>query len=186
MSQKPDICCKSLSVIEKPREGKNSDSTAIRENRQLNPKLNLQLNPQRNSHFFSRSGRASFLAASQYLILETHTKLRAPQMNNGNNTTVNDPSLQRMMDNTSAMYSSNQLVLAQNLDQRPTNTTKAYLAKQEEWRQWCLKKEFGDGELVNDQKLSFFMMDHVMNRGQHYKVGKLSRKVHSSSSSSQP
>ncbi|OAD80079.1 hypothetical protein PHYBLDRAFT_140093 [Phycomyces blakesleeanus NRRL 1555(-)] len=44
-------------------------------------------------------------------------------MNNGNNTTVNDPSLQRMMDNTSAMYSSNQLVLAQNLDQRPTNTT---------------------------------------------------------------
>ncbi|OAD65334.1 hypothetical protein PHYBLDRAFT_70998 [Phycomyces blakesleeanus NRRL 1555(-)] len=63
------------------------------------------------------------------------------------------------------MYSSNQLVLAQNLDQRPTNMTKAYLAKQEEWRQWCLKKEFGDGELVNDQKLSFFMMDHVMNRG---------------------
>ncbi|OAD68086.1 hypothetical protein PHYBLDRAFT_173579 [Phycomyces blakesleeanus NRRL 1555(-)] len=109
------------------------------------------------------------LEGHQYLILETHTKLRAPQMNNGNNTTVNDPSLQHMMDDTSAMYSSNQLVLAQNLDQRPTNTTKAYLAKQEEWRQWCLKKEFGDGELVNDQKLSFFMMDHVMNRGHiHY------------------
>ncbi|OAD68712.1 hypothetical protein PHYBLDRAFT_150305 [Phycomyces blakesleeanus NRRL 1555(-)] len=88
-------------------------------------------------------------------------------MNNGNNTTINDPSLQCMMDNTLAIYSSNQLVLAQNLDQRPTNTTKAYLAKQEEWR--CLKKEFGDNELVNDQKLSSFMIDYVMNRGRKLK-----------------
>ncbi|CEG73294.1 hypothetical protein RMATCC62417_08705 [Rhizopus microsporus] len=48
---------------------------------------------------------------------------------------------------------------------RPVNTIKAYSAKQEEWKKWCLEQRFGDGEIVTDQKLSYFLAEYVMKRG---------------------
>ncbi|CEJ01298.1 hypothetical protein RMCBS344292_15330 [Rhizopus microsporus] len=54
------------------------------------------------------------------------------QMNN--RLTVNDEGVQRMIDNNSAMYYSNQMIIAQNMTHRPVNTIKAYSAKQEEWK----------------------------------------------------
>ena len=57
-------------------------------------------------------------------------------MNNqiNNRFTVNDEGVQRMIDNNSAMYYSNQMIIAQNMTHRPVNTIKAYSAKQEEWK----------------------------------------------------
>ncbi|CEG75365.1 hypothetical protein RMATCC62417_10421 [Rhizopus microsporus] len=85
------------------------------------------------------------------------------QMNN--RFTVNDEGVQRMIDNNSAMYYSNQMIIAQNMTHRPVNTIKAYSAKQEEWKKWCLEQRFGDGEIVTDQKLSYFLAEYVMKRG---------------------
>ncbi|ORE07840.1 hypothetical protein BCV72DRAFT_249156 [Rhizopus microsporus var. microsporus] len=67
--------------------------------------------------------------------------------------TVNDEGVQRMIDNDSAMYYSNQMIIAQNMTHRPVNTIKANSAK------------FGDGEIVTDQKLSYFIAEYVMERG---------------------
>ena len=55
-------------------------------------------------------------------------------MNNqvNNCLTVNDEGVQRMIDNNSAMYYSNQMIIAQNMTHQPVNTIKAYSAKQEE------------------------------------------------------
>ena len=47
---------------------------------------------------------------------------------------VNDEGAQRMIDNNSAMYYSNQMIIALNTTHRPVNTIKAYSAKQEEWK----------------------------------------------------
>ncbi|KAG1172738.1 hypothetical protein G6F70_006282 [Rhizopus microsporus] len=64
------------------------------------------------------------------------------QMNN--RLTVNDESVQRMIDNNSAMYYSNQMIITQNMIHRPMNTIKAYSAKQEEWKQTALGMHFAD------------------------------------------
>ncbi|ORE21053.1 hypothetical protein BCV71DRAFT_253803 [Rhizopus microsporus] len=76
-------------------------------------------------------------------------------MNNqvNNCLTVNDEGVQRMIDNNSAMYYSNQMIIAQNMTHQPVNTIKVYSAKQEELKKWCLEQRFGDGEIVTDQKL---------------------------------
>ncbi|KAG1227342.1 hypothetical protein G6F67_008513 [Rhizopus microsporus] len=58
------------------------------------------------------------------------------QMNN--RLTVNDESVPRMIDNNSAMYYSNQMIIALNMTHQP---------------KWCLEQRFGDGEIVTDQKL---------------------------------
>ncbi|KAG1197232.1 hypothetical protein G6F70_006787 [Rhizopus microsporus] len=70
-------------------------------------------------------------------------------MNNqiNNRFTVNDEGVQRMIDNNSAMYYSNQMIIAQNMTHRPVNAIKAYSAKQKEW------------------KLGYFLAEYVMNRG---------------------
>jgi uncharacterized protein YjgD (DUF1641 family) len=54
------------------------------------------------------------------------------QMNN--HLTVNDEGVQRMIDSNLAMYYSNQMIIDQSMSHRPVNTTKAYSAKQEEWK----------------------------------------------------
>ncbi|CAO3692404.1 unnamed protein product [Rhizopus microsporus] len=78
---------------------------------------------------------------------------------------VNDEGVQRMIDNNLAMYYSNQMIIAQNMTHQPVNTIKAYSAKQEELKKWCLEQRFGDGEIVTDQKLGYFLPEYVMNRG---------------------
>ena len=51
-----------------------------------------------------------------------------------NRLTVNDEGVQRMTDNNSAMYYSNQMIIAQSMTNWPVNIIKAYSAKQEGWR----------------------------------------------------
>ncbi|ORE18039.1 hypothetical protein BCV71DRAFT_264252 [Rhizopus microsporus] len=62
-------------------------------------------------------------------------------MNNqiNNRFTVNDEGVQRMIDNNSAMYYSNQMIIAQNMTHQPVNTIKAYSAKQKEWKKFDRK-----------------------------------------------
>ncbi|GAA5798910.1 hypothetical protein HPULCUR_004317 [Helicostylum pulchrum] len=58
-------------------------------------------------------------------------------MNNSQKSTsvkVNNEGTQRMVDNSSAMHRSNQMIIAQGMSYRPVNTIKAYTAKQEEWK----------------------------------------------------
>ncbi|CEG71291.1 hypothetical protein RMATCC62417_07046 [Rhizopus microsporus] len=66
-------------------------------------------------------------------------------MNNQMNSrlTVNGEGVQRMIDNNSAMC----------------------YTKQEEWKKWCLEQRFSDGEIVTDQKLSYFLAEYAMKRG---------------------
>ncbi|ORE00832.1 hypothetical protein BCV72DRAFT_310593 [Rhizopus microsporus var. microsporus] len=82
-----------------------------------------------------------------------------------NRLTVNDEGVQRMIDNNSAMYYSNQMIIPQNMTHRPVNTIKAYSTKQEEWKKWCLEQRFGDGKIATDQKLIYFLAEYVMKRG---------------------
>jgi hypothetical protein len=37
------------------------------------------------------------------------------------------------------------------------NTRDAYGPRQKEWREWCLRKRFADGELVTEGKLVVFL-----------------------------
>ncbi|KAG1489290.1 hypothetical protein G6F46_014508 [Rhizopus delemar] len=55
------------------------------------------------------------------------------QINNGSSSTDNE-SVQRMVETSTAMHHSNQMVIAQSMIHRPVNTIKAYSAKQEEWK----------------------------------------------------
>lgn len=54
--------------------------------------------------------------------------------NISNNNAVIDEDVQRSIDNNADMLRSNQMVLAQYMAQRPKNTTKAYAAKQADWK----------------------------------------------------
>ncbi|GAA5798820.1 hypothetical protein HPULCUR_004226 [Helicostylum pulchrum] len=56
-------------------------------------------------------------------------------MNNSQKSTsieVNNEGTQRMVDNSSAMHRSNQMIIAQGMSHRPVNTIKAHIAKLEE------------------------------------------------------
>ncbi|KAG1026566.1 hypothetical protein G6F43_014105 [Rhizopus delemar] len=67
------------------------------------------------------------------------------QINNGSSSTSNE-SVQRMVETSTAMHHSNQMVIAQSMVHRPVNTIKAYSAKQEEWKDWCREQGFEDGK----------------------------------------
>ena len=47
--------------------------------------------------------------------------------------------------------------IAMKKDSRPVNTRDAYGPRQKEWREWCLRKRFADGELVTEGKLVAFL-----------------------------
>ncbi|EIE89012.1 hypothetical protein RO3G_13723 [Rhizopus delemar RA 99-880] len=90
------------------------------------------------------------------------------QVNNGSSSTSNE-SIQRMVETSTAMHHSNQMVIAQSMVHRPVNTIKAYSVKQEEWKVWCREQGFEDGYTVSDKKLSFFLMEYVSKRGSKYR-----------------
>ncbi|KAG1049061.1 hypothetical protein G6F43_008591 [Rhizopus delemar] len=90
------------------------------------------------------------------------------QVNNGSSSTSNE-SVQRMVETSTTMHQSNQMVITQNMVHRPVNTIKAYSAKQEEWKVWCREQGFEDGYTVSDKKLSFFLMEYVSKRGSKYR-----------------
>ncbi|KAG1048930.1 hypothetical protein G6F43_008712 [Rhizopus delemar] len=67
------------------------------------------------------------------------------QINNGSSSTSNE-SVQRMVETSTAMHHSNDMVIAQSIVHRPVNTNKAYPAKQEKWKvsiSHCLCKRSG-------------------------------------------
>jgi hypothetical protein len=49
-------------------------------------------------------------------------------------------------------------------DSRPPNTRDAYEPRQREWRQWCGRKRFADGELVTEGKMVAFLDQEVVGR----------------------
>ena len=48
--------------------------------------------------------------------------------------------------------------------ERPKNTDIAYVPKQEEFRQFCRRKEYHDGETVTEDKLLLFLVEDVTSR----------------------
>ncbi|OJD18721.1 hypothetical protein AJ78_01258 [Emergomyces pasteurianus Ep9510] len=50
------------------------------------------------------------------------------------------------------------------LENRPKNSNKQYLSKQKEWRNFCTKIGFTDGELVTEPKLVRFLNEEVLHR----------------------
>jgi hypothetical protein len=49
-------------------------------------------------------------------------------------------------------------------DSRPPNTRDAYGPRQKEWREWCLRKRFADGEIVTEAKMLAFLDQEVVGR----------------------
>lgn len=47
---------------------------------------------------------------------------------------------------------------------RPQNTALSYDSKQEEFRQFCLKKQYHDGDTVTEDKLLLFLVEEVVHR----------------------
>ena len=54
--------------------------------------------------------------------------------------------------------------LAMKRDSRPPNTQDAYGPRQKEWREWCSRKRFADGELVTEGKMIAFLDQQVVGR----------------------
>jgi hypothetical protein len=54
--------------------------------------------------------------------------------------------------------------LAMKRQSRPPNTQDAYGPRQKEWREWCLRKRFADGELVTEGKMVAFLDQEVVGR----------------------
>ena len=54
--------------------------------------------------------------------------------------------------------------IAMKRDSRPLNTRDAYGPRQKEWRAWCLRKRFADGELVTEGKMVAFLDQEVVGR----------------------
>lgn len=55
--------------------------------------------------------------------------------------------------------------IAESRSSRPENTKKAYNGKQEEFRQFCLEKQYPDGDLVSEGKLLLFLRENIIPRG---------------------
>jgi len=49
-------------------------------------------------------------------------------------------------------------------DSRSPNKRDAYGPRQKEWREWCLRKRFADGELVTEAKMVAFLDQEVVGR----------------------
>ena len=47
---------------------------------------------------------------------------------------------------------------------RPKNTALAYEPKQEEFRRFCQRKQYQDGETVTEDKLLLFLVEEVVHR----------------------
>ncbi|KAL2144208.1 hypothetical protein VTI28DRAFT_9499 [Corynascus sepedonium] len=47
---------------------------------------------------------------------------------------------------------------------RPKNTASSYEPKQEEFREFCRRKEYSDGDAVIEDKLLLFLVEEVANR----------------------
>ncbi|KAL2193260.1 hypothetical protein P885DRAFT_81341, partial [Corynascus similis CBS 632.67] len=47
---------------------------------------------------------------------------------------------------------------------RPKNTVSSYEPKQEEFREFCRRKQYSDGDAVTEDKLLLFLVEEVANR----------------------
>ena len=72
--------------------------------------------------------------------------------------------IQINLDNDTANFGAQQAALALAQTHRPKNTTKAYTRAEKEWRAWCLKRSFDDGDLVYEAKLVRFLTEEVVDR----------------------
>ena len=54
--------------------------------------------------------------------------------------------------------------IAMKRDSQPLNTRDAFGPRQKEWRAWCLRKRFADGELVTEGKMVAFLDQEVVGR----------------------
>ncbi|KAG1634730.1 hypothetical protein G6F44_010014 [Rhizopus delemar] len=115
---------------------------------------------------WSLSAALALLQQSRHLVLPDLDMNN--QINNGSSSTSNE-SVQRMVERSTAMHHSNDMVIAQSMVHRPVNTNKAYPAKQEKWKVWCRDQGFEDGYTVSDRKLSFFLMEYVSKRRSKYR-----------------
>ena len=70
----------------------------------------------------------------------------------------------RAVVNNAELRTNSQNILSMIRASRPKNTASAYEPKQEEFRQFCRRKQYQDGETVTEDKLLLFLVDEVVHR----------------------
>ncbi|KAK4239207.1 hypothetical protein C8A03DRAFT_14388, partial [Achaetomium macrosporum] len=70
----------------------------------------------------------------------------------------------RAIVNNAELRANSQNVLSLIRAARPKNTTSAYEPKQKEFRQFCQRKQYQDGETVTEEKLLLFLVEEVVDR----------------------
>ena len=70
----------------------------------------------------------------------------------------------RAVVNNAELRTNSQNILSMIRASRPKNTASAYEPKQEEFRQFCRRKQYQDGKTVTEDKLLLFLIDEVVHR----------------------
>ena len=72
--------------------------------------------------------------------------------------------LQINLDNDTANFRTQHSALVFAQTHRPKNTQKAYNRVCKEWKSWCERLQYDNGDLVHEAKLVRFLFDEVINR----------------------
>ncbi|CCE31025.1 uncharacterized protein CPUR_04876 [Claviceps purpurea 20.1] len=72
--------------------------------------------------------------------------------------------LERNLNNDTADFRAHQAALNLTQTNRPKNTSRNYDPIAKEWREWCSRHHYEDGDLVHERKLVRFMTEEVINR----------------------
>ncbi len=72
--------------------------------------------------------------------------------------------VERNTANNAELRANTQRILSVIHEYRPKNTAAAYEPKQEEFREFCRRKQYCDGDTVTEDKLLLFLVEEVANR----------------------
>jgi len=84
---------------------------------------------------------------------------------------------ERAIVNNAELRANAQNILTMLKAARPKNTSSAYEPKQEEFRQFCRRKQYQDGETVTEDKLLLFLVEEVVDRPLRSRSRKADRAV---------
>ncbi|KAG6089519.1 hypothetical protein E4U15_002551 [Claviceps sp. LM218 group G6] len=72
--------------------------------------------------------------------------------------------LERNLNNDTADFRAHQAALNLTQTNRPKNTSRNYDSIAKEWRKWCSRYHYEDGDLVHERKLVRFTTEEIINR----------------------
>ena len=68
------------------------------------------------------------------------------------------------LDNDTANFRAQQAALGLSQTHRPKNTSRAYDRHDKEWKDWCTRLQYDDGDIVHESKLVRYLSEEVINR----------------------